>query len=337
MKILLTSSTHNRRLRILIWGLLALLAGLGSLCFGAVSIDPVEVLGTLFAGGAETAQTRIFLYSRLPRTCGCLLAGAALAVAGVVIQSVLHNPLAAPNVIGVNSGAGLVVAICCAIAPTVLWAVPVAAFTGALLGTLLVFFIAWRTGASRITLVLSGIALSGIFSAGIDAVVTIFPDALNGYSDFRIGGFKNLSMSRIAPAFWLILAAMLLVFLLAGEMDILSLGDETARSLGLPVGRLRMVLLTLAAALAGGAVSFAGLLGFVGLVVPHMMRRLVGEESLPLLLASAFGGAALVTLCDLAGRILFAPYELPVGILLSILGGGFFLWLLTRRKGGRHG
>ena len=337
MKILPASSTHNRRLRIFLWGLLALLAGLGSLCFGAVPIDPVEVLKTILTGGAETAQTRIFLYSRLPRTCACLLAGAALAVAGVVIQSVLHNPLAAPNVIGVNSGAGLLVAVCCAIAPTALWLVPIAAFSGALLGTLLVFFIARRTGASRITLVLSGIALSGIFSAGIDAVVTLFPDALNGYSDFRIGGFKNLSMSRIAPAFWLILAAMLLVFLLSGEMDILSLGDETAQSLGLNAARLRMVLLTLAAALAGGAVSFAGLLGFVGLVVPHIMRRLIGEESLPLLLASAFGGAALVTLCDVAGRVLFAPYELPVGILLSILGGGFFLWLLTRQKGGRHG
>ena len=98
-----------------------------------------------------------------------------------------------------------------------------------------------------------------------------------------------------------------------------------------------LMLLALAAALAGGAVSFAGLLGFVGLVVPHMMRRLVGEESLPLLLGSAFGGAALVTLCDIAARLLFAPYVLPVGIVLSLCGGGFFLWLLTRRKGDAHG
>ena len=176
-----------------------------------------------------------------------------------------------------------------------------------------------------------------MFSAGIDAVVTLFPDALNGYSDFRIGGFDNLPMSRILPAVWVILPAMAAVLLLCGEMDILSLGDETARSLGLPVGRIRLLLLALAAALAGGAVSFAGLLGFVGLVVPHMMRRLVGEESLPLLLGSAFGGAALVTLCDIAARLLFAPYVLPVGIVLSLCGGGFFLWLLTRRKGDAHG
>lgn len=338
MKTLQTSYTHNSpAFQIAFWGLWALLCGIASLSLGAVSVPPSEVVQALLGGLEGTPQAQIVLYSRLPRTCGCLLAGAALAVSGVLIQTVLHNPLAAPNVIGVNSGAGLMVALCCAIAPTAVWVVPFAAFAGALAGALLVFFIARRTGASRMTLILSGIAISGMFSAGIDTVVTVFPDALNGYSDFRIGSFSNLAMSRIAPAFWVILTAMLAVLVLSGEMDVLALGDETARSLGLPVERLRILLLTLAAALAGGAVSFAGLLGFVGLVVPHMMRRLMGEESLPLLLASAFGGAALVTACDLAGRMLFAPYVLPVGILLSILGGGFFLWLLMRRKGGSHG
>ena len=338
MKTLPTSSIRDRRsLRIAFWGLLAVLSAVLSLSLGAVSIAPSQVLQALLGQLEGTPQAQIVLFSRLPRTCGCLLAGAALAMAGVVIQSVLHNPLAAPNIIGVNSGAGLMVAICCAAAPAAVWAVPFTAFAGALLGTLLVFLIAQRTGASRITLVLSGIAISGMFSAGIDAVVTLFPDALNGYSDFRIGGFDNLPMSRILPAVWVILPAMAAVLLLCGEMDILSLGDETARSLGLPVGRIRLLLLALAAALAGGAVSFAGLLGFVGLVVPHMMRRLVGEESLPLLLGSAFGGAALVTLCDIATRLLFAPYVLPVGIVLSLCGGGFFLWLLTRRKGDAHG
>lgn len=338
MKTLPTFSIRQHKYRtILLLGLLVVLAALMSLCFGAVSVARGEIWQVLLGNRQGTAQAHIILYSRLPQTCGCLLAGAALAVAGAVIQGVLHNPLAAPNVIGVNSGAGLMVALCCAIAPTAIWAVPFAAFLGALAGSLLVFFVAQRTGASRMTLVLAGIAISGMFSAGIDAVVTFFPDALNGYSDFRIGGFRNLAMSRIVPAFWVILLAMLGAFLLSGELDLLSLGEETARSLGLSVGRVRMLLLVCAAALAGAAVSFAGLLGFVGLIVPHIMRRLVGEESLPLLAASALGGAALVTLCDLAARTLFAPYVLPVGIVLSLLGGGFFLWLLTRRRGGSHG
>ena len=314
--------------------LLTLLAAVLSICFGAVPVTPVEVLNALL-GDRKATASQIILFSRFPRTCGCLLAGAALAVSGAVIQAVLDNPLAAPNIIGVNSGAGLMVALCCAVWPTAVFAVPFAAFLGALSGVFLVLFIAERTGAARITLVLAGVAVSAIFSAGIDAILTFVPDALNGYSDFRIGGMANLSMERILPAFWIILAAMIVIFLLAGEMDILLLGAEMARSLGLRAKPLRLILLALAAALAGAAVSFAGLLGFVGLIVPHIMRRLLGSESLPLLLASALGGSALLTLCDLLARILFAPYELPVGILLALVGGPFFIWLLLRQRGGR--
>lgn len=325
---------HKRRLLAILCVLVPLLALL-SVCLGPVRIAPGEVLWALLRQDAATPAGRIVLFSRLPRTCGCLLAGAALAVSGTVIQGVLHNPLAAPNIIGVNSGAGLAAALCCAAAPTAAAAVPFAAFLGALAGVLLVLFIAERTGAARITLVLAGVAVSSMFSAGIDAVVTFVPDALNGYSDFRIGGVANLSMTRILPAFWIILAAMVLVFSLAGELDVLLLGTETAQSLGLRAKPLRLALLALAAALAGAAVSFAGLLGFVGLIVPHIMRRLAGEESLPLLAASALGGAAFLTLCDLLARMLFAPYELPVGIVLALAGGPFFIWLLLRQRGGR--
>ena len=317
-------------------GVLAALAALLSLCLGAAPLPPGEVLAALLGRSGGPAAS-IVLYARLPRTCGCLLAGAALAASGTMIQGVLGNPLAAPNVIGVNAGAGLCTALCAALWPARTAAVPFAAFLGALGGVLLVLFIAERTGASKMTLVLAGVAVSGMFSAGIDAVLTFFPDALNGYTDFRVGGVANLSMSRVAPAFWVILAALALALSLAGELDVLLLGEETARSLGLPARRLRLVLLSLAAALAGAVVSFAGLLGFVGLVAPHMVRRLVGEDSSArLLAASALGGAALLTLCDILARTLFAPYELPVGVVLSLLGGPFFLWLLLRqrRRGG---
>ena len=312
-------------------GLLAclLLAGVLSLALGPVSLSPAEVLSALAGQGDDTAF-QIVCHFRLPRTLGCLLAGAALAVSGAIIQSVLANPLAAPNIIGVNSGAGLMVALCCALAPTAAAWVPVMAFLGALGGVLLVLAIARRTGASRLTLVLAGVAVSSVFSAGIDAILTF-----NGYSDFRIGGFSNLTMAKVVPAFWLILIALAAALSLSHEMDVLALGSDTAQSLGLPVKRYRLALLTIAAALAGAAVSFAGLLGFVGLIVPHMMRRLVGEASRPLLLTCALGGGALLTLCDTLARILFAPYELPVGIVLSLGGGPFFLWLLLRQRGGR--
>ena len=318
-------------------GGLAALSALLSLCLGAVPVAPGEVLAALLGRGSGPAA-QIVLYARLPRTCGCLLAGAALAMSGTVIQGVLGNPLAAPNVIGVNAGAGLCTAVCAALWPARTAALPFAAFLGALGGVLLVLFIGSRTGASKMTLVLAGVAVSGMFSAGIDAVLSFFPDALNGYTDFRVGGVANLSMSRVSPAFWVILAAALLALSLAGELDVLLLGEETARSLGLPARRLRLILLALAAALAGAAVSFAGLLGFVGLIAPHMVRRLVGEDSSARLLrGAALGGAALLTLCDILARTLFAPYELPVGVVLSLLGGPFFLWLLLRQRRGRGG
>lgn len=305
-----------------------------SLCLGSTFLSPTLVPQALL-GQLDGTEGNIVQLVRLPRTCACLLAGSSLAVSGAVIQSVLNNPLAAPNIIGVNSGAGLMVVLWSAFAPQAVSLTPLAAFLGALSGALLVLFIAERTGASRITLMLAGVAVSSIFSAGIDTVVTLLPDTILGYTDFRIGGLRNLSMDRIAPAFWVVLPVFGALLSLSGEMDILSLGRETAHSLGLPVKFMRLVLLALAAALTGAAVSFAGLLGFVGLIVPHIMRRLVGEDSLPLLLSCALGGAVLLTGCDLLSRVLFAPYEIPVGIVLSMAGGPFFIWLLLRQRGGR--
>ena len=306
-----------------------------SLMLGPVSLSPGEVISAFFKSEAVTSADRIALYARLPRTCGCIVAGAALAVSGAVIQGVLSNPLAAPNVIGVNSGAGLAAAFCCAFLPGAYALVPFAAFLGALLSVLLVLLIAERTGASKITLVLGGVAISSVLSAGVDAVVTFVPDALVGYSDFRIGSLSGLTMQKLAPAAWVVLAALALSFSLTHELDLLMLGRDTARSLGLRAGKMRILLLAVAAALAGAAVSFAGLLGFIGLIVPHIMRRLVGDESRLLLPGCAMGGAVMLLLCDLASRMLFRPYELPVGIALSFIGGPFFVWLLLRQRKGR--
>lgn len=333
MNSLRTSSVGRKGKLIALLAGLVLVSSIANLAFGAVSIPPGEVVAALLGWGRGTTAA-IVLYARLPRLCGCLLAGAALACSGVIIQGVLNNPLAAPNVIGVNSGAGLATALCCALAPGAVGLTPVAAFFGALAGVLLVLFISERAGAARITLVLAGVAMSSIFSAGIDAVVTFCPDALAGYTDFRIGGVKNLSMARLAPAFWVILIALLLALSLSNELDLLLLGRETAQSLGLPAKWLRLVLLMLAAALAGAAVSFAGLLGFVGLLTPHILRRAVGEESFFLLLSSALGGGLLLTVCDLASRLIFAPFELPLGVVLSLTGGPFFIWLLLKQRRG---
>ena len=153
--------------------------------------------------------------------------------------------------------------------------------------------------------------------------------------DFRVGGFAAVSHARLIPAGALILAGMAVLLSVSNELDVMTLGEDTARGLGMNVKRTRNLLLTLAALLAGAAVSFAGLLGFVGLIVPHSIRKIAGNESRRLLPLCALFGGAFVTAADLAARLAFAPYELPVGIFLSVLGGPFFLWLLYRRKGGR--
>jgi len=142
-------------------------------------------------------------------------------------------------------------------------------------------------------------------------------------------------MTKLAPTSVIILISLVILVTLSQQLDILALGTDTARSLGLAVGKIRIVFLVLAAALSGAAVSFSGLLGFVGLIVPHIMRRLVGEESGILLVSSAFGGAFFVIICDLLARLLFAPFEIPVGIVLSFAGAPFFLWLLFKQRGGR--
>lgn len=336
MRSLRTSSTVRRK--DLFWAglvLLTVLTACASLWAGSVSLSPGEVLAVLTGRDRDSTAARIVLYSRLPRTCGAMLAGAALAVSGAVIQTVLQNPLASPGILGINSGAGLAVALVCAFTPLSQKYTPFVAFLGALAAVLLVMTLAEKTGASRMTVVLAGVAVSNLFSAGIDAVVTVVPDALSGVTDFRIGGFSGVTMSRLGPAAVLILVSLLLTVSLSQQLDILALGGDTAKSLGMNVGLVRFLLLVLAAALSGAAVSFSGLLGFVGLIVPHAVRRLAGEESLPLLLGSALGGAFFVTACDLLARVLFAPYVLPVGIVLSFAGAPFFLWLLLRQRGGR--
>lgn len=327
----------TRKNNIVFWtGLcvLTIAAAISSLWIGSVSLSPRDVFCVLIGRDTTSTAARIVLYTRLPRVCAALLAGAALSAAGAVIQTVLNNPLASPGIIGVNSSAGLAVACVCAIAPSAQRFTPFVAFAGAFAGVLFVMVLAEKTGASRMTVVLAGVAISNLFSAGIDGIVTVVPEALTGVTDFRIGGFTGVTLAQLRPAGFLILISLAVVLSMSQQLDILALGSDTAASLGLSVKPVRFLFLLLAAALAGAAVSFSGLLSFVGLVVPHIMRRLKGETGFAFLLASALGGAFFVTVCDLLARVLFTPFELPVGIVLAFSGAPFFLWILLKQKGG---
>lgn len=301
-------------------GTAVLLSAVLSLCLGAAGWNP---------------ERFILLYVRLPRTVACLLAGAALSVSGAVIQSVLHNKLASPSIIGVNAGAGLAVTVCCAFGAISGWAIAGSAFVGACVSVLLIVTVAEKVGASRTTVILGGVAVNAFLNALSEALTTLIPEIGMMTADFRVGGFASVSHLRLIPAAVLILLALLGVFSLHNELDVLALGEETARGLGMEVKKVRTLLLVLSAMLAGAAVSFAGLLGFVGLIVPHAVRKIAGGENRMLLPLCALWGAGFVTLCDTAARVVFSPFELPVGIVLSVLGGPFFLMLLVKRKGGR--
>jgi len=314
---------------------LFLAAALLSICLGSVNLTLPQLWQALQTG-PESAEGYIFWYSRLPRTAACLLSGAALATAGAVIQSVLHNKLASPSIIGVNAGAGLAVTVCCALGFLSGWAMAGAAFLGAVAAMLLVVMISRKTGASRTTVILAGVAVNAILNALCDALAAVVPEVAMMSADFRVGGFAAVSHARILPAGVLILLSLGAVLAMSNELEIVSLGDDTAKSLGLSVERMRTVFLVLAALLAGAAVSFAGLLGFVGLIVPHGVRKLSGSANRALLPLCTLVGGAFVTLCDVAGRVLFAPYELPVGILMSLIGGPFFLGLLLKHRGGHR-
>ena len=330
----LSAGENKNRIYAVLAAALLITAAL-SLCLGAEKIDVISALRD-FAAGEQSAGARIIRYVRLPRTCAGLLAGASLAVSGAVIQAVLSNSLASPGTIGVNAGAGLAVALSSAFLPDAVLFSPLAALAGAFGGTMLVLYIGQSTGASKLTLVLAGVAVSGIFSACIDAVVTFVPDALNAYSDFRIGGLAGVTMPQLLRALIIALPAFAAVLSLHTELDVLMLGSEQAQSLGLNSKKMQVVFLFLASALSGAAVSFSGLIGFVGLIVPHIMRQLLGEESGPLIIGSAMGGAVLLCLCDLLSRLVFAPFERPAGILMALTGGPFFIWLLRRRGGMQH-
>lgn len=300
---------------------------------GSTSLSPTEFWDGLFLKeGAENISI-ILYYLRLPRAFAALLAGVGLSLSGVLLQSVTANKLAAPNIIGVNAGAGFCCILTLCFFPMAAAALPLAAFLGAFGTTLLIVSVAARLGGFRSTVILCGIAFTALLNAGISLLTLIDSDVLIAYNAFSIGGLGGVRIEQLWLPATIIAVCFCVSLILSGHIHLLCLGDALASSLGVRVRALRMICLICASASAAAAVSFAGLLGFVGLVVPHMARRLVGQRTIHVLTVSAFLGAILVLLADLVGRTLLAPTGIPVGILMAMLGAPFFLVLLLKRRG----
>ncbi len=301
-----------------------------SLSFGSSDTTIQQVWSYIFHQDNATVGN-ILLYVRIPRTIATILCGSALAVAGLLFQSALNNALASSGTIGVNSGAGLFVILGAILFPGVFIAKSIFAFMGSLLAAVLIFFIA-KKNVSKSTIVMAGVAISSLLTACSDALVTLYPDTVMDKSSFFIGGFAHVQSANLPFVSIIILLCLLLAGLLATRMNVLSLGDEMANSLGLPVVRTRYILIFLGATLAAASVSVGGILSFVGLIVPHMMRSIMGNDHRYLVPSTLLSGAILVLGCDLVARLLFAPFEIPVGIILAFLGSPFFLWLILSRK-----
>ncbi len=293
-----------------------------SLCVGAVTYSPAQLW----------EMPDILRYIRLPRTIAAVCAGAGLAGAGVIIQTLLGNPLAGPNIIGVNSGAGFMTVIAAVLFPLFPQAQPLAAFLGALLSVGMIYLLSKRAGTSKMTILLAGVVLNSLFNAASEALCTFFPDIHMHYSAFRVGGLASVQTSVLFPAAVLILLLTVIVQLKADTLELLALGDDTAFALGVAVKQNRVLFLVCAAGIAGAAVSFAGLIGFLGLIVPHGARMIVGDEIKKLFPLSVLWGGLLLLACDTVARTAFAPFELSVGIVLSVIGAPVFIRMLLRRK-----
>lgn len=329
-------SNNRKRIRALyLLGFVSLLAAaLLGVALGGTPLPFSALWKAMREGLTASADGRILLYVRLPRTAAALLCGGALAVSGAVIQGVLANRLASPSIIGVNAGAGLAVTLCTALGIYGGWRMALAAFLGAFAAVTAVSLGARKWGASRGTVILLGVAMNSLLGAISDAMITFFPEVGTMSRDFKVGQFMAVTGQKLLPAAILILLALAILLTLTNELDVLTLGEDSARGLGMDTSKMRTLFLLLAALLAGCAVSLAGLLSFVGLVVPHAVRRVAGSKSSHLLGLCALFGAAFVCLCDTVARTLFAPYELPVGILMAFLGAPFFVFILIRGKGG---
>ncbi|WP_303966714.1 iron ABC transporter permease [Sporosarcina ureae] len=312
-------------------GSLLLIAAILSLMIGPVSFSMQEIWNGIFVAN-DTMERRIVWELRFPRVLVGMIVGVSLAVAGAILQGVMRNPLADPGIIGVSSGAGLAATVIMIIYPAYIMFLPLAAFLGALATAVVIYALSWRGGASPLRIILVGVAINAVIGACMSALMLLYSDRVQAVLPWLAGGIAGVGWVQFEMIIYYAIAAFVLAIFSVKHIRILRLGDEVAKLLGHNVERSRFFLIVLSTLLAGMAVSVSGLIGFVGLVVPHIMRSIVGGDYRFLLPASALGGGLLVVVADTIARTLFNPIELPVGILLSFLGGPFFLYLIQKRR-----
>ncbi len=305
----------------------------------------LSLIGSAFIGGIDAGDrdTLVILEIRLPRTAFSLLIGAALAASGCVMQSLFRNPLADPGLVGISSGAALAAVLTIVLGDPLLaalpaffrlYALPFSAFLGALAATVILYAISTREGRTSIaTMLLAGVAIAALAMAGIGLMVFVSDDRqLRELTFWTLGSLGGASWEKALVLVPFIGLPLLAFARFAGDFDAMLLGEAEAAHLGIEVERLKRLAIIAVAAAVGAAVAMSGVIGFLGLVVPHLLRLSIGPTHRALLPASALAGAILLTVADTACRVVVSPAELPIGILTALFGAPFFLWLLLRRR-----
>ena len=306
---------------------------------GDMNISPLSVVQVFFGGGTEMEQLVVTSF-RLPRIIVALMVGISLAVAGGILQGMIRNPLASPDILGITGGAAVAVVGFLAffsdennaLTVSIQW-MPLAAFAGAGIIAILVYFLAWKNGVSPIRLVLLGIGISALMQALTTLMMILGPiyraSQANIWITGTVHGSTWANVSILVP--WTIFFVTV-ALIMARKMNVQELGDEIATGVGAHVQRQRFSLLMISTALIGSSVAFAGGIGFVGLMAPHMARRLVGSSFGALLPVSALIGGILVMVADLIGRTLFSPLEVPAGVFTAGIGAPYFIYLLFKTR-----
>ena len=313
---------------------LAALLALGSLGTGPVRLSPLTVIDALFGGGSDVQQT-IVREIRLPRTILGLAIGAILGLSGAALQGLLRNPLASPSLFGAPQSAafGAVLMIALGWADVRSYALPVAGIAMAFASVFVLLGIAGRN-AGLLLLILAGLAISSLAGAATALVMNLSsnPFAALEIAFWLLGSLEDRSFRHVTLALPFIIAGAVVLMSQRNAFRALSLGEETAQSLGVDVGRLRLLVIVGVALGVGGAVAVTGTIGFIGLVAPHLMRPLIGHDPARLLVPSALTGAALLLAADVAVRIIPSTTDIKVGVLTSIIGVPFFLYLIVRER-----
>jgi iron complex transport system permease protein len=297
---------------------------------GSIQVGGWELLQGLFSGDNEKVE--VIKDLRFPRIIVALLTGAALSVSGVLLQAVMRNPLADAGVIGISSGAGVIAMLVVSIFPTLFFWMPLFSFIGGALACVLVYFFSWKSGLSPVRLILVGMAINATFT-GIG-------QSFNYRGSYAVTSINQVTTSIFTMKTWddvevlaiYGLAGLILSLFLASWCNLLSLQDKTAKNLGLRVVRARLIISAAAVLLASAATAIGGVIAFVGLLVPHIARLLVGTDHKVLIPFSALSGALLLIVADTVGRTALAPVEIPASIIMTVIGGPFLIFMLRKSE-----